>query len=147
MTITHFLKPIWGLEPANLDWSLSSGKDFDSLTGKQVLADPRLWVYLTCLGTILNSIEYAAELVYILDLAVSRVQNIDWFCSQPSPIYSLILQWTHPIEFSIVYKHVKWPLCFTLMFNFKTTNIFFKTTRSINFCDSINLHSTQGRLL
>ena len=43
-------------------------------------------------------------------------QSIFWTRRKLSPKYRLVLQCTNPIEFSIIYKHVKWSLYFTLTF-------------------------------
>ena len=43
-------------------------------------------------------------------------QSIFWTRRKPSPKYRLVLQCTNPNEFSIIYKHVKWPLYVTLTF-------------------------------
>ena len=49
---------------------------------------------------------------------MSTLQNqyIFWTRRKRSPKYRLVLQCTNPNEFSIIYKHVKWPLYFTLTF-------------------------------
>ena len=41
-------------------------------------------------------------------------QSIFWTRLSPRPKYRLVLQCMNPNEFSIIYRHVKWPLYFTL---------------------------------
>ena len=49
-------------------------------------------------------LEYDTEFIWIRTL---QNQSILWTRLSPRPNYRLVLQRTHPIEFSIVPKHVK----------------------------------------